>query len=232
MARILQILEDFLKEIEKDNPFNLVAKGGTALSIYYLNHHRESEDLDFDADKSLIGKHKDIEKYLSNILEKLKQNRKISDYKIPKSGFAATNRYHMKLDLKTYKTFYSKIDIDFVDLPGNLIKMGHLNLYSPERAFVAKAAAFVNRKEFKDIYDMAYLMDKINISSFKNKENTIQLIQNVIRAVQEEDIKKMFKLSFRNIDLRFKNLKEPQLEKFIQKTIKELRILVNKLKGD
>jgi len=26
-------------------------KGGTALSIYYLNHHRESEDLDFDSAK-------------------------------------------------------------------------------------------------------------------------------------------------------------------------------------
>ena len=32
-------------------------KEGTALSLLYLNHHRESEDLDFDADISLIKEH-------------------------------------------------------------------------------------------------------------------------------------------------------------------------------
>ena len=54
MTRILEILKEFLEEVEKENPFNLVLKGGTALSLYYLNHHRESEDLDFDTEKHFL----------------------------------------------------------------------------------------------------------------------------------------------------------------------------------
>ena len=58
MTIILTILEEFVKEIEKDNPYKLVIKGGTALSLFYLNHHRESEDLDFDADMSYLKEYK------------------------------------------------------------------------------------------------------------------------------------------------------------------------------
>ncbi len=230
VSKILDIIKEFLKEIEQNNPFGLVLKGGTALSIYYLNHHRESEDLDFDTDKNFIKEYKSIENYLINILEKLKQKQIIEDYKITKSGFASTNRYHIKFELKIYKILYSKVDVDFVDLPKNLIKKGQLNLYSVERIFITKAVTFVNRKEFKDLYDIAHLIGKINIKSFKKKENVIQLIEEVIQIIQQEDINKMFKLAFRNVDLRFKNLKESQLEDFIKKTTNMLRILANKLK--
>ena len=121
--KILEILEEFLKEVEKDNPFNLVLKGGTALSLYHLNHHRESEDLDFDTEKHFLKDFKRIEEYLSNILDKLKQKGIIVEYKITKSGFAATERYHIKIELKTHKTYSTKIDIEFLDLPKNLIKV-------------------------------------------------------------------------------------------------------------
>ncbi len=79
MTRILEILEKFLREVEKNNPFNLVLKGGTALSIYYLNHHRESEDLDFDAPKDLANKYKEIENYLITILKILKEKELINE---------------------------------------------------------------------------------------------------------------------------------------------------------
>ena len=67
MTRILNILAQFLKEVEKDNPHNLVLKGGTALSLYYLDHHRESEDLDFDVEQQYIQKYTKIEQYIQNI---------------------------------------------------------------------------------------------------------------------------------------------------------------------
>ena len=66
MSGVIGILEQFLQEIEKGNPFKLIAKGGTILSLFYLNHHRESEDLDFDTtlDKN---QHKNIEFYFLSI---------------------------------------------------------------------------------------------------------------------------------------------------------------------
>ncbi|MBI2667517.1 nucleotidyl transferase AbiEii/AbiGii toxin family protein [Candidatus Woesearchaeota archaeon] len=230
-SRILNIIREFLLEVEKDNPFDLVLKGGTALSIYYLNSHRESEDLDFDADKHLIKKYKEIQNYLTAILERLKRKQIVKDFKITKSAFASTNRYHIKLELKTHKIIYSKIDIDFVELPKNLIKVGQLNLYPTERIFITKALTFVNRKEFKDLYDISYLIRKVDIALFKKKENVIQLIEEVIQTIQQEDIKKIFKLAFRNVDLKFKNLKETELNNFIKKTINELGVLINKLKS-
>ena len=282
MARILGILEEFIKQVEGGNPFNLVLKGGTALSLYYLNHHRESEDLDFDAPQNLIKEYKKIERYFIGILEDLKQEQTIKDYKISKSGFASTNRYHIKLELETskmvggersehvtspltgspptiferaqkysalsnrrqtlsagqvdqqyisdtYKTFYTKIDVDFAELPKNLIKRGALNLYSAERIFVAKAVTYLNRREFKDLYDLSCLIKKIDYRLFKKKENAAELIREVVQAMQEEDVKKAYQLAFKNVDLRFKDLKESELEHFIKKTAKRLHILANKL---
>ena len=49
MTRILEILDRFLDGVRGNNPFRLVLKGGTALSLHHLPGHRESEDLDFDA---------------------------------------------------------------------------------------------------------------------------------------------------------------------------------------
>ena len=229
MARILGILEEFIKQVEGGNPFNLVLKGGTALSLYYLNHHRESEDLDFDAPQNLIKEYKKIERYFIGILEDLKQEQTIKDYKISKSGFASTNRYHIKLELETYKTYYTKIDVDFAELPKNLIKRKALNLYSAERIFVTKAVTYLNRREFKDIYDLSCLIKKIDYRLFKKKENAAELIREVIQAMQEEDVKKSYRLAFKNVDLRFKDLKESELGQFLKKTAKRLHILANKL---
>src|SRR3989338_10362973 len=107
MAKILDILQGFLHEIEKDNPYKLIGKGGTILSLFYLLRHRESEDLDFDTTLER-SQYKDIESYFTSILEHLKFKGLIKSYSKGKSGLAATNRYHMKIALETYKTFHTK----------------------------------------------------------------------------------------------------------------------------
>jgi predicted nucleotidyltransferase component of viral defense system len=228
--KILEILKVFCNEVENNNPFNLVLKGGTALSLYYFNH-RESEDLDFDADMPYKKDYKEIEKYFKDILDGIVEKKLLTSYRITKAGFANTNRYHMKLELKTAKNYYSKVDVDFMNLSDNLVKRGELNLYPIQRLFIGKCLTFVDRKEFKDIYDIFYLTHKVNVSSYTKKRNIMELINRVIDTAQEEDLKKMFKLAFRNVDLRFKNLKESQIDKFVQDTVGRLRILVNKLEG-
>ena len=230
MTIILTILEEFVKEIEKDNPYKLVIKGGTALSLFYLNHHRESEDLDFDADISYLKEYKKIEAYFINILKKLEQKGVLKKFSIGKSGLAATNRYHMKLELETYKTFNTKIDVDFVDIPKNLSNKGELFFYSPERLFVTKMVTFADRKEFKDIYDISHLITHIDIAVFKHNKNIIGLIDESINTVLNQDIARLFKNAFRNADLRFKDLKESEIERFSSNIVRSLRILKNKLK--
>lgn len=228
MTRILDILKEFLKEMEKNNPYNLIAKGGTALSVYYLDHHRESEDLDFDAnlDKKY---YKEIENYFLEILENLKKKEVLKDYSKGKSGLAGTSRYHMKLQLESYKIFNTKIDVDFVKSIKKLNEKGKLFIYSLEEIFVTKAITFINRKEFKDIYDISYMLPKIDIKILDNYPNIIELLNNLIAMLQNEDILGLYKKAFRNVDLRFRDLKEPDINKFIFKIIRDLRILKNQL---
>ena len=229
MVKIIEILEEFLQEIEKNNPYKLIAKGGTALSLFYLNHHRESEDLDFDTalDKS---QYNNIESYFISILEHLKKKGILTDYRKGKSGLAATNRYHINLVLETYKEFYTKIDVDFVKPIKNIKKKGDLFYYPLERLFIGKCVTFINRKEFKDIYDINHMLPKIDLETFRSNPNVVKLIDDLIKAIQSEDMPSLYKSAFRNVDLRFKDLKESQIKTFTEKLIRDLRILKSKLK--
>jgi predicted nucleotidyltransferase component of viral defense system len=225
---ILNILKEFLKEMEKYNPYRLIAKGGTALSIFYLNCHRESEDLDFDAtiDKE---NYKKIESYLLNLLNKLKKRGLIKDYFKGKSGLASTNRYHMKLKIETHNTDYTKIDVDFIKDVKNPNKKGELLIHNLERIFIGKCIAFTDRKEFKDIYDIYYILPKLNISTFKGNKNVIRMMDSLIENINNEDIIIIYKKAFRNVDLRFKDLKESNIENFISKLVKNLKTFKNKI---
>lgn len=228
MAKILDILREFLHEIEKDNPCKLIGKGGTILSLFYLNRHRESEDLDFD---TMLEKHqyKRIEDYFISILERLKGEGLIKNYTKGKSGLAATNRYHMNITLETYKAFHTKIDVDFVE-PAKLLKRrGELFYYPLERLFIGKLITFIDRKEFKDIYDVAHMLSKLDLEVFKNNPNVIELVGDAIETIEKEEIASLYKKAFRNVDLRFRSLKESEIEKFIAKLNRELKVLKNKL---
>ena len=228
MAGILDILKEFLQEIGKNNPYKLIAKGGTVLSLFYLNHHRESEDLDFDTtlDKT---KYRNIESYFLTILECLKKRGTIKDYRKGKSGLAATNRYHINLVLETHKGYYTKIDVDFVKPVKSLNEKGKLFYYPLERLFIGKSIAFVNRKEFKDIYDIAYMLPKLDLKTFRNNPNVVALIEDLIKIIQNEDMTLLYKRAFRNAGLHFKYLRESEIDIFIAKLIRELRVLKNKI---
>ena len=225
---ILKILEEFLKEIEGHNPYKLIAKGGTTLSIFYLNHHRESEDLDFDTTTNKED-YKKIESYLLSILGKLKEKGLIKSYFKGKSGLASTKRCHMKLEIETHKIYYTKIDVDFIKDVKNPNKKRELLIHNLERMFIGKCIAFIDRKEFKDIYDIYYILPKLNISTFKGNKNVINIIDDLIDSINNEEIVLLYKKAFRNVDLRFKDLKESNIEGFISKLVNNLRIFKNKM---
>lgn len=229
MVKILDILREFLQEIEKDNPYKLIGKGGTILSLFYLNRHRESEDLDFDTEME-ISRHKNIELYFLAILERLKNKGTIKSYRKVKSGLAATNRYHMNLVLETYKTVHTKIDVDFVKPVKSLRKKGALFYYPLERLFIGKSITFIERKEFKDIYDIAHMMPELDVKIFRGNSSVVALIDDLINKIENEDTIALYRRAFRNVDLRFKSLKESEIEAFIAKLLRDLRILRNKIK--
>ena len=229
MAKILDILQEFLHEIEKNNPYKLIGKGGTILSLLYLNRHRESEDLDFDT--SLNGsQHKNIEAYLISVLENLKGKGLIKSYSKGKSGLAATNRYHLNIVLETHKTYRTKIDVDFVEPSKAIKKKGELFYYSIERLFIGKLIAFIERKEFKDIYDVAYMIPKLNLKIFSHNPNVAKLIEDAVKIIETWDIATLYKKAFRNVDLRFKSLKESQIENFVEKLTRNLRVVKNTMR--
>lgn len=224
----MEVLKAFCKELEKENPFGLVLKGGTALAVYHFNH-RESEDLDFDVDISLKKDIQKLEEYFKAIFNRLQQNKLIVEYKITKSDFAATNRFHLKVELKTAKTYYSKIDLDFIELPATVEKRGELGLYPLERMFIGKSIAFVNRKEFKDLYDLAYLAPKIAAEKIVKKKEVAELLQRVISTAQTQDTATMFKLAFRNVNLKFKDIKESKIDEFVAATLQKIRKVISTL---
>ena len=135
----------------------------------------------------------------------------------------------MKLELETYKIFQTKIDVDFVDLPENLEQKGELYLYTKERIFITKMVTFVNRREFKDLYDISKLLPLIEIKNFIHNKNVADLAEHAIEKMGEEDIMRLYKSAFRNADLRFKDLKQAQLDAFVSKLIRDLRIFKNKI---
>ena len=112
MAKILDILEEFLHEIEKNNPYKLIAKGGTVLSLFYLAHHRESEDLDFDTtlDKN---QHKNIESYFISILERLKNKGAVKDLKCKST---LRNAFLYKINASSFWIVFIKLSINATTL--------------------------------------------------------------------------------------------------------------------
>ena len=230
MARILEILDRLLDKVREDNPYGLVLKGGTSLALHHLKGHRESEDLDFDVDENLNVNTEKIVDYIEELLSQMKTEGTISDFKVTKKGMAATNRYHISLIIETYKPFQSKIDLDFVRLPANLEYEGELGFYTKERMFVGKLLTYASRKEFKDLYDIAYLLKTVEPSQFPEPEKLADLVDNVLDVLEnEEGLVKSYKKAFRNVDLRFKNLKENQVTDFIEKTKRDLRTFRNRL---
>ncbi len=230
MVQIIELLEKIIEQMEKDNPYKLVFKGGTALSILHLNHHRESEDLDFDADIKYLDDYTGIQDYFIGILEGLKKQNIINDYKIGKTGLAKTDRFHMKIQLISYKTFQTKLDIDFVKPSGRLKHRGELLFYSLERTFISKVVTFTERQEFKDFIDIAFMLPKIDFTVFDNKNKLAELLQRMIDTVDEKSLIKRYDLMSRNVDLKVRGLRKHEIHRLIERTFRDIRVAINVLK--
>jgi len=229
MARILEILDSVLDEVREYNPFGLVLKGGTALAIHHIKGHRESEDLDFDADRRYLNRVMEIESYLMSILDNTVRKGQIKGFELKKKGFASTERYHMNILLHTYKSHRTKIDLDFMELPDNLEYEGKLGFYTAERMFVGKLLTYGSRKELKDIYDIVHLLRLVEARGFKEREKVAELVHRVIESAGDNALVTSYERLLEAIDLRFKNLKSKNVKSFLIRTLRDLRVFRNEL---
>jgi predicted nucleotidyltransferase component of viral defense system len=229
MTRILEILDRFLDGVRKDNPFHLVLKGGTALSVHHLPGHRESEDLDFDAPGELRPRNSEVVLYVRGIFDKMRTDGAITGYDIPKAVFASTERFHMKVVLLTHVKYDTKIDLTYRPMPDHFEMEGQLRFYSSERMLVDKLLTFASRGELKDFYDISLLLEKVNATAFNEPAKVAGLVQKDIEKGSTKEIVADFRAQMRATDLRFHFLKESGIDSFIVKTIRNLRRFKNEL---
>ena len=109
---MMDIIKRIIHKMTLSNPFEMILKGGTALAYHHLDWHREAEDLDLDAPSNYKENIGDIYEWVKGLLDELVTEGHIQDHNIIKAALANTERYHMKILLKTYKEFHTKVDID------------------------------------------------------------------------------------------------------------------------
>jgi len=224
----MDVLKMVLKAMEEDNPFEMVLKGGTAIAYHHAEGHRESEDLDFDVPIVYRERTEDVVAFILNILDGLVRDGTLKEYRVRKGGFSGRDRYHMNLVLTTYRDFSTKIDLDFVEIGEDLEYRGELMLYTNERMFLSKLRTFNSRKEFKDLFDISFLRSRVEPGLMdREAASTIDL---TLAILDDEDLIASYRKMLRDIDLRFGRLKEQNVDRFVEKTRRNLRILGNVLR--
>ena len=88
---------------------------------------------------------------------------------------------------------------------------------------------FAARKELKDLYDISHLLRKVVPPTFDKPDKLAELIERVLGVIEDNALVSSYRKSFRNIDLRFRDLKESNMAQFIDKTQRRLRIFKNEL---
>ncbi len=230
MARLMEILDLLLDHLRKDNPFDMVLKGGTALAVHHLKGHRESEDLDFDVPERFRPEHEAVISHIISIFVAMEAEGVIQGHNIRKKGFASTDRYHMKVTLSTHREYLTKIDIDYTDMPPTLERDGQLLFYTAERMFVVKLLTFADRGALKDLYDISYLVRKLRASDFGEPERVAELITTVVESIDAVGIAKDYRKAFSNVDMRFRDLKERDAGDFVKRTVRDLNRFRNELR--
>lgn len=220
----ISLLREILKEIEKDNPFGLIGKGGTILSIYHLNH-RDSQDLDFDC----LTKYKDedFEAYFKSMFDRVTKKHKLK-YKINKTAFSGTGRFHMGVTFSTYKDLpKTKMEINFISgLPNELISLGKMKFYTLEHLFFQKLKTSASRGEIKDLIDIGSALKSkepvLDNKKLKKYDDIINLIDSAISTIERlEKDPKEWKEEFTTTKLKF-NINEKNFPQFIKKIKTEL----------
>ena len=199
------------------------------MAYHHLNWHRESEDLDFDAKIDTISEVDEIVGWMCGLLDELVNEEVITNYVITKASFAQTQRYHMKIKMRSYKEFLTKIDIDFREINSEIEYDAELGFYSSEHMLISKIRTYISRGTLKDIYDISYLLRIVDHKKYSNREKLVEYVDMVISRLEEEDINRIYSKAFENVDLKFKSLKKKDIPVFKDRTLRELNIFRNKL---
>lgn len=163
-------------------------RGGTALSAIYL-HHRESEDLDFFAEKGFNNQF--VEGFIDEIAEK-------NTLEVRFTEIFSTRIFNL-----VGRSGEPAIKIDFSYYPYERIGKGMMakgvEIDSEEDIAVNKLMAINDRFEVKDYVDLYFLLQKFNIMNlvkkvkkkFKREVDLIMLASNFLKVEEFEVMPKM-----------------------------------------
>lgn len=165
--------KEVLDFLSNDNLFadhDIRFVGGTALS--YLLNHRLSEDLDFAMASLLTDEIENSMKKSGAI--KVEHSQIAKDYAL--NDGSELDNYHLKylLDGVKIEFFSPRFNVLEKELwqsePTTSYQSSHLQIASLKTIFYMKTQAFWNRKKYRDIYDIYYLLTHTEhkIDSFVN----------------------------------------------------------------
>lgn len=182
--------------------------GGTALSAIYL-HHRESEDLDFFADKGFNNL------FVENFIDQ------VANYNNLQVRF--TEVFSTRIFNLVNSSGKPVIKIDFNYYPYNRVKKGVLvqgvKVDSSEDIAINKIMAINDRTEVKDYVDLYFLLQKFSLKSlirgvkkkFRREIDLVMLASNFLKAEEFEVLPRML------VPLLI-----PELKKFFTKQAEDL----------
>jgi predicted nucleotidyltransferase component of viral defense system len=226
---IIDLLHEILKEIEKNNPYYLIGKGGTILSIYHLGH-RDSQDLDFDC--PIEYKDKDFHGYFLNIFMQLMNKKLFNKFEINKKELSGTNRFHMSITFFTHKQLpQTKIDINFIaEQPKNLLSQGNFKFYDLNQLFIHKVETYIRREEIRDIIDIGTAVIKLDYKNFPDETNFSKDLEIAIQKIESlKNNPRQWRDWFDSINLKFYIVNKKNFQNFLDKTSRELFKFKNQL---
>ena len=152
--RHVQLMRGIARSITASTRDNFVLKGGTALLLAY-GLPRYSEDLDFDGKRSSVD-------LTAGIHAGAQQVGVTVDQLTTKKNTATTRRHMLHhggdtaAPLKIEVSYRQSEDIDEADVT----TVDGIRVYKLEKLAELKVAAMVNRTAARDIFDVAFLLDR------------------------------------------------------------------------
>lgn len=155
-----RVIEDFLKELNK-NTDKYVLKGGTALMLCY-SLDRFSEDVDLDC----RNRNRDILKHISDFAEKRGYDCRIAkDTDTVKRAFV---HYGGKRPLKI-ETSFRRINI----ADDEVCKIKGIEVYTIDRLAELKSSAYTGRDKIRDLYDVTFICNNYFDKLSENAKRSI-----------------------------------------------------------
>ncbi len=166
----------FLEQIAKSDS-SLIFKGGTALSKFYLDYHRISEDLDFTyVGTDMKTAIETIHAVCKNLKLEIKdENKTINSYNA-EIIFIGPLQYQnfIKVDISTREKLIFEPEIIKTDTFYDDIKSFSIRVYDLREIFAEKIRTLIQRSKPRDYFDVWFMLESKNFDKDEIKKAVVE----------------------------------------------------------